>query len=68
MSEEYWRCGIGYCEQAEREITMPTLFDLNALDALPRILVVAQDMAASLKHHGELLTEMKAAQTGKGNP
>jgi DNA modification methylase len=33
LSPEYWRCGVGYCEQAEAEITMPTLFDLNALDA-----------------------------------
>lgn len=28
LSEEYWRCGVGYCEQAEAEHTMPTLFDL----------------------------------------
>lgn len=28
LSHEYWRCGVGYCEQAEREQSMPTLFDL----------------------------------------
>lgn len=30
LSHEYWRCGVGYCEQAEREHSMPTLFDLKA--------------------------------------
>ena len=28
LAKEYWRCGVGYCEQAERERHMPTLFDL----------------------------------------
>lgn len=28
LNEEYWRCGIGYCETAENERTAPTLFDL----------------------------------------
>jgi DNA modification methylase len=27
LSEEYWRCGVGYCEQAEAEQSVPTLFD-----------------------------------------
>ena len=29
LSSEYWRCGVGYCEQAEAEHCMPTLFDLQ---------------------------------------
>jgi len=29
LSHDYWRCGTGYCEQAEREHNMPTLFDLQ---------------------------------------
>lgn len=28
LSRAYWECGVGYCEQAERERTMPTLFDM----------------------------------------
>lgn len=28
LNEEYWRCAIGYCEQAEAEREVPTLFDL----------------------------------------
>lgn len=28
LAKEYWRCGIGYCEQAEREHHMPTLFEM----------------------------------------
>lgn len=28
LNEEYWRCGVGYCEQAENEASVPTLFDL----------------------------------------
>lgn len=28
LSSDYWRCGVGYCEQADRERTAPTLFDL----------------------------------------
>lgn len=31
LANEYWHCGVGYCEQAEREHNMPTLFDM--LDA-----------------------------------
>lgn len=31
LSAEYWRMGVGYCEQAEAERTMPTLFDLQQL-------------------------------------
>lgn len=27
LSEEYWRCAVGYCEQAEAEHNVPTLFD-----------------------------------------
>lgn len=30
LSHDYWRCGVGYCEQAERERVMPTLFDMQA--------------------------------------
>lgn len=33
LSHEYWRCGVGYCEQAEREHSMPTLFDLKSKGA-----------------------------------
>ncbi|MDR1192080.1 MAG: hypothetical protein LBK60_10535 [Verrucomicrobiales bacterium] len=32
LNEEYWRCGVGYCEQAECERTMPTLFGMTAAD------------------------------------
>jgi DNA modification methylase len=32
LSEEYWRCGVGYCEQAEAERTMPTLFDFSEFE------------------------------------
>ena len=28
LNEEYWRCGVGYCEAAENEISVPTLFDM----------------------------------------
>ena len=28
LNEEYWRCAVGYCEQAEAEQGAPTLFDL----------------------------------------
>lgn len=28
LSHDYWACSVGYCEQAERERKMPTLFDL----------------------------------------
>lgn len=28
LNAEYWRCSVGYCEQAEAEATVPTLFDL----------------------------------------
>lgn len=28
LCEEYWRCGVGYCEQAENEANVPTLFEL----------------------------------------
>ncbi len=31
LNWEYWRCGVGYCEQAEAERTVPTLFDMAAL-------------------------------------
>jgi DNA modification methylase len=33
LSHEYWRCGVGYCEQAEREHSMPTLFDMKVKGA-----------------------------------
>lgn len=33
LSHDYWRSGVGYCEQAEREHTMPTLFDLKSAGA-----------------------------------
>jgi DNA modification methylase len=33
LNEEYWRCAVGYCEQAESQIDVPTLFDFAALDA-----------------------------------
>jgi hypothetical protein len=28
LLDEYWRCGVGYCEMAERECYSPSLFDL----------------------------------------
>lgn len=28
LCEEYWRCGVGYCEMAEQKVTAPTLFDM----------------------------------------
>lgn len=28
LNQEYWRCGVGYCEQAEAEQNVPTLFDI----------------------------------------
>lgn len=28
LSQEYWRCAVGYCEQAEAQRCAPTLFDL----------------------------------------
>jgi DNA modification methylase len=31
LNEEYWRCAVGYCEQAESEHDVPTLFDLATL-------------------------------------
>ena len=30
LSPEYWQMGVGFCEQAERERLMPTLFDMAA--------------------------------------
>ena len=35
LNEEYWRCSVGYCEQAEAEATMPTLFDLAKTEIKP---------------------------------
>lgn len=32
LNEEYWRCQVGYCEQAEAEVTMPTLFDIGNMN------------------------------------
>jgi DNA modification methylase len=34
LSHDYWRCGVGYCEQAEREHKMPTLFDMASMDVV----------------------------------
>lgn len=31
LNAEYWRCGVGYCEMAESEFAVPTLFDLSSL-------------------------------------
>jgi len=28
LNEEYWRCAAGYCEAAEAQVDVPTLFDL----------------------------------------
>lgn len=28
LNQEYWRCAVGYCEQAEAQAIMPTLFDV----------------------------------------
>jgi DNA modification methylase len=30
LSDEYWHCGVGYCEQAELQHNAPTLFDMQA--------------------------------------
>ena len=39
LSEKYWDDGAFYCDQAEKEISMPTLFDLieaeDELDPIP---------------------------------
>lgn len=35
LSHDYWRCGVGYCEQAEREHQMPTLFDMQRAGLQP---------------------------------
>ena len=32
LAEEYWRCAVGYCEQADAERELPTLFDLTAME------------------------------------
>lgn len=37
LCREYWRCGVGYCEQAEREQQMPTLFDFLSESNPPEI-------------------------------
>lgn len=28
LNEEYWRCGVGYCEAAENTVNVPTLFEM----------------------------------------
>jgi DNA modification methylase len=33
LSEDYWHCGVGYCEQAELQHNAPTLFDMQAAGA-----------------------------------
>jgi DNA modification methylase len=30
LNEEYWRCAFGYCEAAESQVDVPTLFDMAA--------------------------------------
>lgn len=32
LNREYWRCGVGYCEMAENELNVPTLFDLGMIN------------------------------------
>ena len=32
LNEDYWKSSVGYCEQAEREHDMPTLFDLTRME------------------------------------
>ncbi len=32
LSEDYWTDGVGYCEMAEAQRNVPTLFDLDALE------------------------------------
>jgi DNA modification methylase len=34
LSRDYWRCGVGYCEMAENERNVPTLFDLEKVARL----------------------------------
>ena len=29
LNADYWKCAVGYCEQAANERTVPTLFDLT---------------------------------------
>lgn len=31
LNEDYWRCAVGYCEMAENEMNVPTLFDVAAI-------------------------------------
>ena len=31
LAHEYWRCGVGYCEQAELHRNAPTLFDMQSV-------------------------------------
>jgi DNA modification methylase len=28
LNQEYWRCAVGYCEAAENEVNVPTLFEM----------------------------------------
>ena len=28
LNDDYWRCAVGYCEMAQNEMTVPTLFDM----------------------------------------
>jgi hypothetical protein len=36
LNEQYWRDGVDHCTAAERKASVPTLFDLAALDAAHR--------------------------------
>jgi DNA modification methylase len=36
LGNEYWQMGVGFCEQAERERIMPTLFDMIEIGAIEK--------------------------------
>lgn len=37
LNKEYWRFNAGYCEAAEAEMSVPTLFDMSSLGEAPRM-------------------------------
>lgn len=42
LNDEYWRCGVGYCEMAEQQHNAPTLFDMQ----LAGVPVIQEETAA----------------------
>lgn len=45
LNREYFDCGVGYCQDTERDITAPTLFDY--LDATAQVVMASGDTAVS---------------------